>query len=1079
MLSQKKLLDKQVLRNIVRGNENIYDLQILNEEEALKLFLLHAFKRENVEEKEIEFSRKFVDYAKGLPIAFKVLGSGLYLKSMNAWQSLLSKLKQVEPNQGVQKVLKVSFDGLEEKEKSVFLDIACFFRGDEKYFVKDILDDCGSFDADVGVLVDKCLITIFKSKSIFGGNKEILQMHDLLQEMGQSIARGSDRNHLQNHSRLWMSKDICHVLKNNMNLNCLPNLSKANLQNLFLNGCTSLVDLPPLRFHNIPDNAEKQSKVMHREYKYNHSMHKYIVEKDSYNEDKNIFTNLLHYKWRKEDYSCLLDLKGCSKLRSLSEMSGNIKFICLRSTAIKELHSSIGYLKNLLVLDLGHCEWIKNLPTSIRNLESLEYLDMIGCKSIKKFPELPRNIKVLHLSGTSIQRVDIPSFECLPCLHILNMNSCKELESLPTSICKLKSLVTLDLGFCSQLKSFPEILEPMEKLEKLNLEETRIEETPSTIENLVVLDELNLNYCKNLKCLPTTICKLKSLTKLYILHCSQFKSFPEILEPMEKLKKLNLDGTGIEEMPSTIENLVVLDELNLRYCKNLKCIPTTICKLKSLTKLYINGCSQFKSFPEILEPMEKLKKLHLSESGIEEMPSTIENLVVLDELHLLRCKNLKCIPTTICKLKSLKKLHILGCSQFKSFPEILEPMDKLKKLNLDGTGIEEMPSTIENLVVLDQLSLCDCKNLKCIPTTLCKLKSLTRLYINGCSQLKSFPEILEPMENLEKLYLDGTRIEVLPPSIERLVTLKHLRLTRCKDLKSIPTNIYNMRNISKIYINDSELKNLSYCGFSSLILSGPSEAIASQLRAEVQNSKCRSSCPITSINVLFRLHSDGLKCGADIPFACCECFLFYSVHNILASQYFEYNIYQCREISKILGDKYLISRVQASFCYSGNAIPRWFTYQSVGSSIEVNLVPSSDNYFSFLGFAICIVVDFDPCTSNPDVVDLNCEYHFRSNDGQSSKFCSIPPTQKATHDSDGDSNVDNNDILDCSSGTVFISYLYRKGIWRFLSKVDKAFFEFYFGESKDSIGKGRIKQCGVRLVYRQDAKEFDRAEPYI
>ncbi|XP_062082987.1 TMV resistance protein N-like [Humulus lupulus] len=205
--------DKQLLRNIVRANENIYDLQRLNEEEALQLFLLHAFKRENVEEKEREFSRKFVDYAKGLPIALKVLGSDLYLKSMNEGQSLLSKLKQVEPDQ-VQKVLRVSFDGLEEKEKSIFLVIACFFRGQDKDFVKDKLGGRGSFDAVIGVLVDKCLITISKSTFAHG---LVLQVHDLLHEMGQSIARGLGRNHLQNHSRLLMSKDICHVLKNDKN----------------------------------------------------------------------------------------------------------------------------------------------------------------------------------------------------------------------------------------------------------------------------------------------------------------------------------------------------------------------------------------------------------------------------------------------------------------------------------------------------------------------------------------------------------------------------------------------------------------------------------------------------------------------------------------------------------------------------------------------------------------------------------------------------------------------------------------------------------------------------------------------
>ncbi|XP_062086543.1 probable disease resistance protein At4g19520 [Humulus lupulus] len=316
--------------------------------------------------------------------------------------------------------------------------------------------------------------------------------------------------------KLWNeTQDVNNLkyvnLSHSKNLTCFPNLAKANLQMLRLHGCTNLVNLPPLRFHNILDNAEKESEVMHKYnclmlqfiyhkvYDERKSIHQNVrhfavrqsVEQHSLKQDSDVFMNitpsLLDYVWTDGAYSCLLDLKGCSNLRSLSVMSGNIKFICLRSTAIKELHSSIGYLKNLLVLDLCNCKCIKNLPTSIRNLESLEYLDMFGCKSIEKFPELPKNIKGLDLSRTSIQQVDSSSFECLPCLHILYMNSCIELESLPTSICKLKSLVRLDLGKCSRLKLFPEILEPMEKLEKLYLDESGIEEMPSTIENLVVL----------------------------------------------------------------------------------------------------------------------------------------------------------------------------------------------------------------------------------------------------------------------------------------------------------------------------------------------------------------------------------------------------------------------------------------------------------------------------------------------------------------------------------------------------------------------------------------------------------------
>ncbi len=77
-----------------------------------------------------------------------------------------------EPN--IYNVLKISYDELNLEEKKTFLDIACFFTGEDIDFVRRIRDDPSSLDT----FVDKSLITIFYNE---------LQMHDLLQEMGQTI----------------------------------------------------------------------------------------------------------------------------------------------------------------------------------------------------------------------------------------------------------------------------------------------------------------------------------------------------------------------------------------------------------------------------------------------------------------------------------------------------------------------------------------------------------------------------------------------------------------------------------------------------------------------------------------------------------------------------------------------------------------------------------------------------------------------------------------------------------------------------------------------------------------------------
>ena len=70
-----------------------------------------------------------------MPLALKVLGSFLYCRSKAEWESELEKLK-VLPNKEIQDVLRKSYDGLDDNEKYIFLDIACFYKGQDKDYVK-------------------------------------------------------------------------------------------------------------------------------------------------------------------------------------------------------------------------------------------------------------------------------------------------------------------------------------------------------------------------------------------------------------------------------------------------------------------------------------------------------------------------------------------------------------------------------------------------------------------------------------------------------------------------------------------------------------------------------------------------------------------------------------------------------------------------------------------------------------------------------------------------------------------------------------------------------------------------------
>ena len=102
----------------------------------------------------------------------------------------------------------ISFNGLTNTQKRLFLDIACFFKGGNINCIRDILESfCYYPDYNIGVLKDKSLITI--------DDQGTLWIHDLLQDMGQEIVHRESPKEPGGCNRLWIYDDVIHVLKNN------------------------------------------------------------------------------------------------------------------------------------------------------------------------------------------------------------------------------------------------------------------------------------------------------------------------------------------------------------------------------------------------------------------------------------------------------------------------------------------------------------------------------------------------------------------------------------------------------------------------------------------------------------------------------------------------------------------------------------------------------------------------------------------------------------------------------------------------------------------------------------------------
>ena len=204
--------NKQVLTSLGIDHRRIHKVEELRQCEARELFIKHAFQPSKYGEDYSELVEQIICYANGLPLALKIIGSDLCEKKIHEWKSALEKYKNI-PHKNIQEILKISYDGLENNEKEIFLDISCFFKGYKKNDVVNILDSCNLYsDYGIGKLIDKCLITWEYDYVL---RIDSLSMHDLIQQMGREIVQ-QESEELQQRSRIWRYEDANKLLTRNM-----------------------------------------------------------------------------------------------------------------------------------------------------------------------------------------------------------------------------------------------------------------------------------------------------------------------------------------------------------------------------------------------------------------------------------------------------------------------------------------------------------------------------------------------------------------------------------------------------------------------------------------------------------------------------------------------------------------------------------------------------------------------------------------------------------------------------------------------------------------------------------------------
>ncbi|XP_050209746.1 disease resistance protein RPV1-like isoform X2 [Mercurialis annua] len=560
--------DKQVLKNNCAAD--IYTMPELNDDEALRLFSLNAFRQEHPKSDHYKLqSKSVIRYAKGNALALRVLGSALYDRSEEDWESMLKRLGNIS-NCEIHNVLRTSYDGLDSEEQRVFLDIACFLRGRCREEVTKILGGSdSSVHFAVTTLIEKSLITVSSDNR--------LEIHDLLQEMGQKLVVDESRQP-ESRSRLWDPEDINYLLMENKGTSVIEGMS------LDMSLVSSEIHLKPDTF----------SKMRHLRF--------------------------LKLYWSGGQFSICRKQKLHISRRGLLPLPKELRYLEWTDLSLKSIPSNF-FPENLVVLNLFGSK-VKELSTGIQHLVNLVKIDLSGSEYLTRLPDLSkaRNMAKIDLSRCSSLVEVHSSIQYLNRLEYLKLEGCVNLRNLPRKI-DSKVLKFLDLEDCTSVKRYPNIMQG--NLQKLNLNCTSMIEVPPPVHLLVsTLVEVWIESCRNVSNLPDSFHKLKSLEKLSLCNWSELESFPEISEPMnlesvdlsycKKLKRLPdsicnlkslefliLDGTAIKEIPISIEHLHCLVSFELRDCKYLESLPSCISRLPELGNLYINGCTSLRSLPEL------------------------------------------------------------------------------------------------------------------------------------------------------------------------------------------------------------------------------------------------------------------------------------------------------------------------------------------------------------------------------------------------------------------------------------------------------------------------------------------------
>ena len=357
--------------------------------------------------------------------------------------------------------------------------------------------------------------------------------------------------------------------------------------------------------------------------------------------------------------------------------------------------------------------------------------------------QLPPNLEKLTFYALPALRA-LPSGVCqLPELQSLEMSECQFLEALPKEVSRLAKLRSLRAHNCESLTVIPKGISRLSALKVLDLEGcTALAALPRGLLQLPLLWLLDLSLCQHLDVDSSwrLLTQLTGLKSLILKDCFWVTEVPSSIGRLNRLEDFNLAGTKLQRLPASMSMLTALQSLDVSQCPYLTAVPLS--NLRALEDLSLSECSSLAALPEALGDLTALTRLHMFFTAVKALPSSFGMLTGLRSLELGSNYALAALPASFCRLTGLRELSLDLCHNLGSVA-CLGQLSSLQRIRMHGcVSVESLPHDLGQLASLTRLDLSRCLQLRALPDSMGDLSSLRKLSIAGCHKLEQLPDSL-------------------------------------------------------------------------------------------------------------------------------------------------------------------------------------------------------------------------------------------------------------------------------------------------------------------------------------------------